>query len=32
MAPLAVQVLIVGGVAVALCVALTFGPLRKRDL
>ena len=32
MAPLAVQVLIVGGVAVALCAALTFGPLRKRDL
>ena len=32
MAPLAVQVLIVGGVAVALCAALSFGPLRKRDL
>ena len=32
MAPLAVQVLIVGGVAVALCAALTFGPLLKRDL
>ena len=32
MAPLAVQVLIVGTAAVALCAALTFGPLRKRDL
>ena len=32
MAPLAVQVLIVGTAAVALCVVLTFGPLWKRDL
>lgn len=32
MAPLAVQVLIVGTAAVALCAALSFGPLRKRDL
>lgn len=32
MVPLAVQVLIVGTAAVALCAALTFGPLRKRDL
>ena len=32
MAPLAVQVLIVGTAAVALCAVLTFGPLWKRDL
>lgn len=32
MAPLAVQVFLVGAAAVALCAALTFGSLRKRDL
>lgn len=32
MAPLAVQVLLVGVAMVALCAALTFGPLRRRDL
>lgn len=32
MVPLAVQVFIVGAVVAALCVALTFGPLRRRDL
>lgn len=32
MAPLAAQVLIVSAAVVALCIALTFGPLRRRDL
>lgn len=32
MAPLAAQVLLVGVAVVALCAALTFGPLRRRDL
>lgn len=32
MAPIAVQVFLVGAMMVALCAALTFGPLRKRDL
>lgn len=32
MAPLAAQVLLVGVAVVALCAALTFGPLRHRDL